>query len=118
MSLHTLPRRVVRGAVSGAGPASGAVESIAMRDRHHPRTAPTVGSQRLRGRHYARRWAIRALIWSAASLAASLTAILPVSAFCTMFGTMLFMISVDSGITGNGMPYGSIDVVKSRNLME
>ncbi len=40
-----------------------------------------------------------------------------VSAFCSISGMMMFMISGDSGTTGNGMPYGSIDVVTSRNLI-
>ena len=30
---------------------------------------------------------------------------------------MMFMISADSGITGKGMPFGSIDVVTFRNLI-
>src|SRR5205807_2469868 len=48
------------------------------------------------------RCAISVLMLLAASSAASLTVILAVRAFWTMFGTMLFMISVDSGMTGNG----------------
>src|SRR5687767_15936587 len=34
-----------------------------------------------------------------------------------MSGTMMFMISGACGSAGNGMPYGSIEVVTSRNLM-
>src|SRR5579859_7953505 len=53
----------------------------------------------------------------AAASAAADTDMRPVSAFCIMSGTMMFMISVDSGMTGNGTPYVSIEVVTSRKRM-
>src|SRR5680860_969497 len=56
-------------------------------------------------------------ILEAASLADSSTVMVSVSAFWSISGMMMFMISGDSGITGNGMPNGRVDVVTSRNLM-
>src|SRR5438552_4121062 len=107
-------------AASGAGPARGSVDEIATSvtfDRRPPGIAPparpfhelSVILKRHAERHtesnkrharvmptsqnfYCLRWAINALICVAASSAASLTPILPVSAFWIMFGTMLFMI--------------------------
>src|SRR5258708_25559990 len=76
----------------------------------------TVGSFESEKR-YDLRWAIKVLIFSAAWSAACLTVILAVKALWIMFGTVLFMISVASGMTGNGTPYGSMEDVTSRNLI-
>jgi hypothetical protein len=40
-----------------------------------------------------------------------------VSAFCIMFGTMMFSISPDCGMAGKGTPPASIEVVTFRNLI-